>query len=693
MRVAAERVDAQMVDYMRAHAIAGPWPTQDRLLVCVNESPVAKKLVRTAKRMADRARMPWIAVNVHTPEHDALRRRRQGPRSRRRSGWPRAWAARRSRCTPNPTSPASSSRSRARATSRRILLGRPRRRRWSGWLREHVTDRLLRQAGQFEITVVAPEDEAAPGQVIEASAAGSRLELRAFGWATLAVAIAIAVAHRRSIASCRLPNLSLIFLMAVLLVAIRFGLWPSVYTSLAELPRLQLLLHRALPHLHRRAPQEDVLTVVFFLVVAVIVGNLAARLKAQVEAMRQITPAHRQPLRLQPQDRGRRGARRRALGGGPPRRVDACSATRSCCCRGRASSRSPPATRPRTRCRRPPGAPRAGPGSTASRPAGARTRCRRSEWLFLPLETGRGAVGLLGVSFENRGAAADAGAAPAAGSAGRPGRGRDRAHQPRDRHRGGAPADRDRAAALGAALVGLARPAHAPGLDHRLGHQPRELRRRALARGPRAAPADHPRGERAAQPLRAEPARHDPARLRRAAAEPRMGRSARDRRPGAQQLARGARRLERRGGDPGRPAAAPRRPDADRAGAGQHSRQRRQILAGRRRGSRSRRSSEGERVSVRVSDEGPGIPAGSARDRVRRVLSRARRRQAGRRHRPRPVDLPRPDRGPWRPDRGAARAGRTRHDDRVLAAGASGARDRRRRRRGRAPSRTEARRR
>ncbi len=37
------------------------------------------------------------------------------------------------------------------------------------------------------------------------------------------------------------------------------------------------------------ARQEDVLTILFFLVVSVIVGNLAARLKQQVEAMRQIT--------------------------------------------------------------------------------------------------------------------------------------------------------------------------------------------------------------------------------------------------------------------------------------------------------------------------------------------------------------------------------------------------------------------
>jgi two-component system sensor histidine kinase KdpD len=72
MRIAAERVDAQMVNYMRAHAIPGPWPAQDRLLVCLNESPVAKRLVRTARRMAERQRIPWIALYVRTPHYESL---------------------------------------------------------------------------------------------------------------------------------------------------------------------------------------------------------------------------------------------------------------------------------------------------------------------------------------------------------------------------------------------------------------------------------------------------------------------------------------------------------------------------------------------------------------------------------------------------------------------------------------------
>ena len=72
LRTAASRVDADVIAFMRSNAVRGPWPTQDRLLVCLNDAPVAKTLVRTARRMADRARIPWIAVTVLTPRHDAL---------------------------------------------------------------------------------------------------------------------------------------------------------------------------------------------------------------------------------------------------------------------------------------------------------------------------------------------------------------------------------------------------------------------------------------------------------------------------------------------------------------------------------------------------------------------------------------------------------------------------------------------
>src|SRR5438046_5463263 len=67
LRRTAERVDAQMRTYMREHSIERTWPVTERLLVCVGPSPHSARLVRAAKRMADRLGAEWIAAYVETP--------------------------------------------------------------------------------------------------------------------------------------------------------------------------------------------------------------------------------------------------------------------------------------------------------------------------------------------------------------------------------------------------------------------------------------------------------------------------------------------------------------------------------------------------------------------------------------------------------------------------------------------------
>jgi two-component system sensor histidine kinase KdpD len=397
MRVAVERVDAQMTAYMRAHAIAGPWPVQDRLLVCINESPVAKKLVRTAKRMAERARMPWIAVNVHTPRTDTLS---EAAKNRIAETLRLAESLGGEAFTLHAESDIAKELlafARARNVTR-MLLGRPRRRRLSGWLREHVTRRLLNQAGALEITIVAPEETPAADHLIQARTVATS-DLRAFGWATLAVLVASGISH---VADRFLPlaNLSLIFLMAVLLVAIRFGLWPSVYTSLLSFVAYNFFFTEP-QHTFLVQRREDVLTIAFFLVVAVIVGNLAARLKAQVEAMRQIT---RRTANLY--DFSRKIAGAASLNDVLWAAVHHVASTLQCRSlvllpaggdRLDIASGYPPEDQMSPTAW---GAAHwawqhnqaAGWGS-GTLPA--------SEWLFLPLETARGPLGLLGVAFEN----------------------------------------------------------------------------------------------------------------------------------------------------------------------------------------------------------------------------------------------------------------------------------------------------
>ncbi len=75
LRRTAERVDEQLLTHMQAHAIPGPWAAGERILVCVSEDPRAAGLVRYAKRLADR---------LHAPLTRALRRDAAQPAARTR---------------------------------------------------------------------------------------------------------------------------------------------------------------------------------------------------------------------------------------------------------------------------------------------------------------------------------------------------------------------------------------------------------------------------------------------------------------------------------------------------------------------------------------------------------------------------------------------------------------------------------
>ena len=63
LRRAAQRVDLDVQAYMRAHAVAGPWPAGDRVLALVGRDAGAEAVVRQAKRLSDALRAPWIALH------------------------------------------------------------------------------------------------------------------------------------------------------------------------------------------------------------------------------------------------------------------------------------------------------------------------------------------------------------------------------------------------------------------------------------------------------------------------------------------------------------------------------------------------------------------------------------------------------------------------------------------------------
>jgi two-component system sensor histidine kinase KdpD len=66
LRLAAERVGQDVRDYMQAMQIDGPWKTGHRLLVAVSPSPLSHQMIRWTRRLADSWDCPWMAVYVES---------------------------------------------------------------------------------------------------------------------------------------------------------------------------------------------------------------------------------------------------------------------------------------------------------------------------------------------------------------------------------------------------------------------------------------------------------------------------------------------------------------------------------------------------------------------------------------------------------------------------------------------------
>ncbi len=66
LRHAADRVHDDVEVARLGSASSRPWPTNERLLVCVGPSPTSAKVVRAAKRLADRIKAPWIALHIES---------------------------------------------------------------------------------------------------------------------------------------------------------------------------------------------------------------------------------------------------------------------------------------------------------------------------------------------------------------------------------------------------------------------------------------------------------------------------------------------------------------------------------------------------------------------------------------------------------------------------------------------------
>ena len=244
LRRTAERVDDQMRQYMRSHAISGPWAATERLLVCVNESAAAAGLVRGAKRAADRLDAEWFAVYFETPRTLHLSPVEQDRVTQTMFLAKQLGAE---------TVTLPGGRHIAEDVMRfahdnnitQIVVGKSARPWWFEWLHGSVVHDLVKHASGINVHVLADELEVKgkePPRKIESaekdeSADGSfpildwfSADPKAYFYTVVATAIAT-LFGRAVVAMVDLPNVSLVYLAAVLWSAARYGLGPSLFAS------------------------------------------------------------------------------------------------------------------------------------------------------------------------------------------------------------------------------------------------------------------------------------------------------------------------------------------------------------------------------------------------------------------------------------------------------------------------------
>ena len=281
LRRTAERVDEQLLEHMQARAISGPWAAGERLLVCVSEDPRSLALVRHAKRLADRLHAPWTALCLETTRSlqfsqeekdrtaEALRlAERLGgesitlPAKARRLADDVIGFARKNNVT-------------------HIIVGKSARSRWFEILHGSVVHDLVRRAGNISVHVVAGEAlaEQSLKRAVVATDASQPFRPLPYIVALLSVAAALEVSVLvRPLFG--IENVDLVFLTAIVGVAVRYGLWPSLLASITASLCYNFFF---LPPVYTFTITDptNVAAFVLFALLSIVVSNLAARGQTQ----------------------------------------------------------------------------------------------------------------------------------------------------------------------------------------------------------------------------------------------------------------------------------------------------------------------------------------------------------------------------------------------------------------------------
>ncbi|MFC3442151.1 DUF4118 domain-containing protein [Sphingobium rhizovicinum] len=279
LRRAAQAVDAQMLDYVRAHALAGSFAAGERILVAISEVPSAQGLVRAAKRLADALKAPWAAVHIETQRTLAFT-----PQEREQLADTMALASRLGATTATIPAPSVLEGLRhyaddARATQ--IVIGKSTRPWWFELRHGSVVDKLVREIGDVAVHVLPGDDPArSPRSMTKMIGQGWGKPID-YVWSTLMI-VGMTALGRLLIEIIDLGNIALLYLIPVMFAAASFGLRAGLFSGLLSSLAYNFFFLPPTGTLTVNNP-ENVISILVLLGVAIVTSQFAARVRAQAD--------------------------------------------------------------------------------------------------------------------------------------------------------------------------------------------------------------------------------------------------------------------------------------------------------------------------------------------------------------------------------------------------------------------------
>jgi two-component system sensor histidine kinase KdpD len=277
LRRAAQAVDNEMLDYLRAHALAGNWAAGERVIVAVSEQPGATELVRAAKRLSDALRGPWTAVHIETPRSSHFsdaENARLAATLHLASQLGGQVAS-----LPAETVVEGLIRFAGEARATQLIVGKSARSRWFELRHGSVVDRLVRETPGITVHVLPMDGEKTRPSGRTEHAKG--LWGRPTDYLISFVLVAIVTLLGELIFSAEsVTNVGLLFLLPVMAAASRYGLRVGIVTGLISSLAYNFFF---IPPTHTFTIQDpqNIITVLVLLGVAAVSSQLAARVRDQ----------------------------------------------------------------------------------------------------------------------------------------------------------------------------------------------------------------------------------------------------------------------------------------------------------------------------------------------------------------------------------------------------------------------------